>query len=184
MTERMDQHLSDLVDEVTSLRYAGGVTRWHTMPHLGEQSVAEHSGQAVSLILMLHPNPSISLVKAMSWHDTAERHVGDVPAPVRRVNKEFSDHYERCEEEFMKETHPAAWNAIGSLTALEFAWLKAVDVLELIMYCGDQQLLGNSHAKVVQERAVAWLVQNARTPHEVVEFLRVYLAKGGARSYA
>lgn len=176
--------MNDLVNEITSLRYAGGCLRWHTLPIHGTQSVAEHSGQAVSLMLMLHPSPSVDLIKAMMWHDTSERHAGDVPAPVRRDNPAFAEHYEKVETNFMQDTHPVAYTAMCRLSDNDRAWLKAVDVLELVMFCGDQRLLGNQHAHVVEKRAIEWLVKSESTPVPVIHFLDQYVSTKGARSYA
>lgn len=157
--------------EILSLRSSGLVSRWHTVPTLHRQNVAEHSGQAVSLLLMLHPSPSLSLIKAMLWHDTSERYCGDVPAPVRRMNKTFSDMYEHVEELFMESDHPVAHKATQELTQSEREWLRAIDVLELILYCQDEVMLGNGRFGVICARAEGYLKNSHSTPVEVLNFL-------------
>lgn len=172
--------------EIESLRASGHTRRWHTFPHLGDsQTVAEHSGQAVSLLLLLHPSPSVSLIKALMWHDTAERIAGDVPAPIRRMNPDFAEHYELVEAKIHDEHHPSVARAMASLTIEELTWLKAIDVLELVMHCHDMWMLGNRHALIVRDRGVGYLENERKTPPIVLEFLNHYLTQdGGPRSFA
>lgn len=157
--------------EILSLRASGLVSRWHTVPTLHRQNVAEHSGQAVSLLLMLHPKPSLNLIKAMMWHDSAERHCGDVPAPVRKENQALSKEYELSEIGFTHEHHPTAYYAQANLTVEERAWLKAIDVLELILYCQDEVTLGNGRFGAICARAEGYLKNSHSTPVEVLNFL-------------
>lgn len=170
------------VDEILSLRASGYTKRWHTLQHLGQaQTVAEHSAQALSLLLLLHPNPSMDLVKAVLWHDSAERVVGDVPAPVRRKNALLSSVYEQAEEQFFHDEAPTAADALDELDLDDRAWLKAVDVLELLLWCYDQIMLGNSHCEIVANRAMTYL-SGEDIPGPVREF--VAATKNNRRSFA
>jgi 5'-deoxynucleotidase YfbR-like HD superfamily hydrolase len=170
--------------EILSLRASGHTKRWHTLQIIGEQTVAEHSAQAVSLLFMLYPgDPSTNLTKALLWHDSSERYVGDSPAPARRDNPEFSRSYEAVEHIFMLAAHPFAFHALSLLTDTERAWLKAIDVLELLLFCGDQSLLGNTHLNVVAGRALNYLRTDTNTPKEVLEFVDEY-QDHGPRSFA
>lgn len=169
--------LEKIWNQCRSLRASGNVKRWHTLPIIGQQTVAEHSGQAVSLLLLLHPNPSLRLIKAVMWHDSSERAVGDVPATARRYH-EFYEAYSKAENEFMMNEHPSVYDAIAWLDPVELNWLKAVDLLELIMFCDDQFWLGNRQMKIVQNRAIAWMKRNENTPIEVQNFLAHYEING------
>jgi 5'-deoxynucleotidase YfbR-like HD superfamily hydrolase len=164
--------------EIMSLRFSGHVSRWHTLPFYGSQTVAEHSGQALSLLFMLYPgDPSIELIKALLWHDSAERHVGDMPAPVRRANAELAEAYEAAEMQFLLREHPVAHSAISNLTSDDLKWLKAIDVLELLLWCGDQKMLGNQHVVFVERRALGYL-ERPEIPEEVTKFVVEYREKG------
>lgn len=170
--------MSDLMSEfreTMSLRASFLVKRWHVMPTIREQTVGEHSGQAVQLLLMLHPDPSMSLVKALLWHDTSERVVGDVPAPAKRAHPEFCKFYEAYEERIQREMHPST---IVELMPSDHRWLKAIDVLELVLHMGDEILLGSKHAVIVSKRARKYLRDSADTPAEVSAFLDAYEAFG------
>lgn len=163
---------SERVQEVLSLRASGHVRRWHTIATLGDtQTVSSHSAQALSLLLLLHPSPSVDLIKAVLWHDSAERVVGDVPAPVRRANAVFSDEYEREESRFFGEQAPTAMRAMLDLSDDDKRWLKAVDTLELLLYCYEQVMLGNSHFRIIAKRARSYLKHGASPSQEFTEFV-------------
>lgn len=160
------------MEQIQSLRASGHVRRWHTVHHLKEQSVAEHSAQAVSLLLLLHPNPSVDLIKAMLWHDSAERHVGDMPAPVRRDAPELACAYEAAESRFF-ELHTTVFSAMARLTEEDWRWLKAIDTLELFLYCHDEMFLGNQHFAIIEKRARSYLAQGGdKVPEQVTQFVQ------------
>ncbi len=158
-----------ICDEAMSLRASGHVARWHTLQHVNRQTDAEHSAQALSLLLLLHPDPSVNLIKSLLWHDSAERVCGDMPAPIKRENPELSAHYEAAEMSFF-EIHPTVIDAMTKLTEDERLWLKAVDVLELLLYCHDEIAMGNSHFEIIEKRARQYLA-SAVTPIEVTQFV-------------
>src|SRR3990167_4251093 len=64
-------------------RQAGRVERLHTVPHHVPHSVASHSWSVAVLILLLHPKPSVRLLKAALLHDAAEAEIGDLPSPSK-----------------------------------------------------------------------------------------------------
>ncbi len=158
----------DQITKILSLRASGHVKRWHTLPHFGEQTDAEHSAQALTLLFLLHPDPSVNLIKAMLWHDFAERYAGDVPAPARRENPTFALEYEKAENKFFAE-HGLMTEVFNQLDEDDWHWLKAIDTLELLLWCHDQMLLGNSHARIVAKRARGYL-QSEVIPAQVKQF--------------
>lgn len=171
----------DDVVEALSLRASGLVKRWHTLSTLREQTVAEHSAQALSLLFLLHPSPSIPLVKAVLWHDSAERWCGDVPAPVRRENRALADAYLLAEIEHTRKNHPSA---LFDLTLDEQRWLKAIDVLELWLHCRDEVFMGNRHFEIVANRAYDYLFSERADTPDVVKWFVARVASEGYRSFA
>lgn len=168
------------VEEIQSLRASGHVKRWHVVHNINQQTVAEHSAQAVSLLLLLHPNPSVDLIKAMLWHDCAERHVGDMPAPVRRAAPNLATEYERAEQDFI-ELHVTPFSAMARLTEEDWRWLKAIDTLELFLYCHDEMMLGNQHFAIIEKRARGYLATaGASVPIEVTQFVARFQSKSFA----
>lgn len=127
-------------ERVLATREAGNVRRCHVVPHHGEYTVGKHSYDAASLLCVLHPNPSANLIKAVLWHDGAERWLGDMPAPAKWWDVELGRIYEKTEERVLR-----LWGLSVSLTDEELSWLRAVDRIELLLWCLDQQKLGNHH---------------------------------------
>lgn len=130
-------------DRILAAREAGNVRRCHVVPHHGDYTNGKHSHDALSLLFILHPDPSINLIKAVHWHDGAERWVGDMPAPSKIFNPALRDEYERSERIALRrwEMH----EGVESLTVEEAHWLRAIDALELMLWCMDQEALGNRH---------------------------------------
>lgn len=163
---------------VAATREGGAVLRCHTVPHNGRYDVAQHSFGAVSLLLILHPNPSLDLIKATQWHDVAERWMGDMPAPAKWSNPVLGEAYAEVEDGIMK-----ALDLLPDLTDEDHEWLKAVDTLDLWLWCRSEEAMGNRNVvqmrqaceKVLGERRsagvipdVAWLffIQTRGQTHE------------------
>lgn len=128
-----------LITQVRATREAGTVRRCHIVPHHGQYNIAQHSYGAVSLLLLLHPEPSLNLIKAVQWHDVGERWLGDMPAPAKWSNPELGAVYEAAEERVLK-----TLGLLPDLTEEEVNWLKAVDTLELLLWCREEAALGNA----------------------------------------
>ena len=157
------------VREVLSLRAAGHVKRWHTVRTLQQQTVAEHCHHCLSLLLLLHPKPSIDLIMAMQWHDSAELRLGDIPAMAKRNQDVFAEACADIEDLFTRETHETVWNAQNALTAEDWSWIKAIDTLELILWARDEVALGNESARLIMARGRAYIRDDA--PSEVKTLL-------------
>lgn len=160
-------------DQILYLRAAGYVKRWHTAPIIGSQTDAEHSAQALNLLFHLHPNPSTKLIKAVLYHDSAELVCGDMPAPIRKNNKKLAEAYEEAELNFFSQ-FDGVFNVLVTLTVNEKEWLKAIDTLELVLFCDDQILMGNKNLIPVKSRALDYLQNWIGTPAEVINFLSNY----------
>ena len=133
------------VDRVKATREAGNVQRFHVVPHVGEYTVGKHSYDAVSMLLVLHPTPSINLIKALIWHDGAERWVGDMPRPAPKYNSHLFDAYDKA--------HMAAlqtwemYEGFEYLSGEDYKWLNAIDILEAWVWCQEQIAFGNRHCE-------------------------------------
>lgn len=153
---------------VLAAREAGNVRRCHVVPYHGDYTVGKHSYDALSLLLILNPEPSFNLVKAVLWHDGGERWVGDMPAPAKWYDRELGKAYERAEERASK-----LWQLHVSLTPDEDSWLRAVDRIELWLWCIEQQQLGNNHIHLFIEHLERWFNENEdQMPKACVEFVK------------
>lgn len=66
------------------------VNRWHSHPShklrdSGDRTDGHH-GRCVQLLLLLHPNPDVDLIRRVAFHDTCESGLGDVSGGAKRKN--------------------------------------------------------------------------------------------------
>ena len=133
------------VDRIKATREAGNVRRFHVVPHVGEYTVGKHSYDAVSMLLVLHLNPSIHLVKALLWHDGAERWVGDMPRPAVSYNEALFHAHDQAHMSALQTWE--MYEGFEFLTDEDFRWLNAIDTLESWVWCQDQIAFGNRHCE-------------------------------------
>jgi 5'-deoxynucleotidase YfbR-like HD superfamily hydrolase len=159
--------MPDNVVRALRFREGGHVERCHVIPHQGSYSVGSHSWQAATLLLVLHPDPSIALLKAVLLHDVQERWVGDLPIPSGEVFLDLKKEYETAENRILD----ALEIDLGhSLTHKDYVWLKAVDRVELLLWCLDQEALGNRHVVRVHEN-IERCLKGMTLPQEMIDFL-------------
>ncbi len=150
-----------MTDIFLKLRSAGQVQRDHTRPHIGSYSIAEHCYQCLNIVLQYHPNPSIDLIKAVVYHDSAEMIVGDVPAPAKWRFDSLRHAVRNAEFQILKELRLAR---VLDLDPDSQHWLDAVDLLEFGLWCCDQLDLGNRLVYVALERVIARFQDSAPPP--------------------
>lgn len=163
--------LVNTIKELTTLRQAGYVRRWHTAQHvIGSQNDAEHSAQALTILFMLHPTPSVNLCKVMLWHDMGELWVGDSPSwPALRQNEDLRIAYKAAESRQIAINYPSLNEALGKLTEDDQQWIRECDLLELCMFCLDQIQAGNNNFRSIFERGIEFL-HSMQTHVRVAEF--------------
>jgi 5'-deoxynucleotidase len=109
---------------------AGGVQRYHANPGMARlgQTNADHQGRCVQLLLALHPDPSVALIRAVALHDLGERWAGDLPAPFKQAQPEIAAAHAEAEQEFAE----AAWGKEmpDDLDSADLRWLALIDKLE------------------------------------------------------
>lgn len=155
---------------VRELRRAGHVTRTHTTLHHGSYEVSKHSYGALTLLLILHPDPSVNLIKCVNWHDSAERYLGDMPSPAKRTYEILGAYYEAAEAEMLTKLDVP----IAKLTSLDRQWLSAVDVLELWLWCLDQKHMGNDHTQNILRDVTKSLATADWLPRPCKDFFESY----------
>ena len=64
---------------LAQLYLSGSVQRWHMNPIMARtgQTLADHQGRCVLLLLALHGAPSFALIRAMATHDVGEVGAGE-----------------------------------------------------------------------------------------------------------
>lgn len=158
------------IHKIRAVLEGGKTERTHTTPHHGSYSVAEHSWGVVTLLAILHPNPSRDLILAGLWHDVHERWTGDIPAPAKWcLGKVVVDELKRFE------------NAIESSLEINFdlstedlKWLKVCDMLEFWLWSVDQIALGNQNANEGRKNAVYWFNTHSDDVPDIVQDFMVH----------
>lgn len=104
---------------------AGFVKRWHTHLMPVEQNLGHHQWGVAVIIALLHPNPSVKLLKAALLHDVHEKSLGDWPHTAKAENPALAEFEKAFERKFRMEH-----NIDYKLEADEQLWLTFADRLE------------------------------------------------------
>lgn len=127
--------------KVINAYQSGKVVRYHANPMFSrlQQTNADHQWGCAVLVLMLHPNPSISLICKCLLHDAGEKWTGDIPYPIKLEEPDLCADFAAVEEKFsMMKGVP-----VFELTEEEALWLKMVDRLECVMLSDTYLNCGN-----------------------------------------
>lgn len=173
--------MEEKIKQIRMLREGGNVKRCHALYHNDPgYTDGKHSFDAVSMLLVLHPDPHMDLVKYMLWHDMGERYVGDLPASAKWASPELRACYEILEKTVLKSKLPAIIAAWDRLSADDRTWVAALDMLEFRMWCEDQIAAGNNHVHQAHRsirRALNEFSDAGHMPKEVQQFIQ----EGGAK---
>jgi 5'-deoxynucleotidase len=135
------------------LRKGGRVTRWHTIPTLKGETVAQHTYGVMSMLVDLcNGKPSSKLLIAALFHDIAEQYTGDIPATTKWHYPQIAEAIKEAELDI--ETR---MGALVELTEEEKLLLKAADMLDLCWFCLEERSLGNKHVVEVYERGLDYI---------------------------
>jgi hypothetical protein len=143
-------------DQIEATREGGAVERCHVVRHSALYDNAQHTYGALNLLLLLHPEPSLRLIKAVQWHDVPERWTGDVPATAKWMCPVLREALALIEEPIMRR-----FGLHQELTEEDKAWLLGVDVLELWLWCREHQ--DELHPQQVMNTCAHYLVVHKDT---------------------
>jgi 5'-deoxynucleotidase YfbR-like HD superfamily hydrolase len=156
------------IDKVLRARQAGGVRRCHTTPHHGEYKNSEHSCQMLLLLDVLNPKAPLRLWRAILYHDLHEFYTGDVPGSVGSIDLELRAAFESAGEIVSEHF---GWS-VPDLSEDERRWLKALDKLELYLWCHDELNMGNDHVTPILDLLLRWFDENkVSVPYTVRSFV-------------
>ena len=153
---------------VAALRECSHVERAHTVRHNGSYTNGQHSFDMMTLAYTLMPVVTRNIMLAIMFHDFPERWTGDMPGPAKSEDGEFSKRMAIIEARIAKKM---GW--VIELEEGERIWLKALDKLELLLWCHDQLHMGNQNVLTITGILAAWFSNN-QVPTEVVDFVSNY----------
>jgi len=115
-------------NNILNVYESGKVLRYHSNPVMARlfQTDADHAWGCAALLFVLHPSPSLELIKAAIFHDSGERWAGDMPAPAKWKNPKLAEDHATVEKELADEKGIPTFE----LDEEEENWLKFVDRLE------------------------------------------------------
>lgn len=157
------------VQKVIAAREAAQVKRGHTYFSFQQDTVGVHSFNMLNLLFALHPEPSSNLIRAVLFHDIAERYAGDIPGPAKRASPELKKASQALEA--------SVENALDmhvDLSEDERRWLKGVDKLEFYMWASEEAAMGNYQVAGKAEAMKEGLLSDPRTPQAVKDFAMEY----------
>ena len=157
-------------ERIRFLREAGPIPRCHTFGAPDPaHTLALHSWGALNLLLVLHPAPSLDLVKAVQWHDAHERYTGDIPAPVKWASPKLREALAELEARIDRYfgTGPA-------ISENDRLWLVCVDLLDLLLMAQERRALGDFRFLQVVGEASRWFSTH-RVPVQVARVLESYI---------
>lgn len=125
--------------QLGQIRDGANVTRWH-VERVTPQRNSEHC-HGVAVILCFICDPSSNLIKAGLFHDLAEKHAGDMPAPIKWEYPEFAKMLAELENRCLDRLGLAI-----ELTREEERLLKIADYLDASYYMLEQRRWGNRYA--------------------------------------
>jgi len=113
------------------VRRGAAVKRFHTIPTIHENTVGQHTFGCLALLHVLYDDISLELVKYVLMHDISEQVTGDIPSPAKK----------------------RGYVTVNSLSYLSYLLptiderdrrrMKLVDVLDGMLFCIEERLLGN-----------------------------------------
>ena len=159
----------------TDMRLAGRVQRYHTWPHLREQSVGEHSWQLARLLMQFYPEAPAHMFAYIVRHDAGELQTGDIPFPTKAQNPVLKKEMDRLEGVAVQEME-TLWGMAPSpsLSVEETIIVKICEFVEMWEWALEESLLGNAYAAVVARRCLAALAERT-IPAKIAARYRLYM---------
>lgn len=133
-------------------RLAGEVLRYHTWPHIRQQSVGEHTWQVLRILFKIAPQYiTTEYVEFIVLHDVAEIGVGDPPFPVKRNNPQLKHIMDELEDKHLA--------AMGEKLPVISPQLKCIfkyaELIEMWEWGLEEVMRGNKMAQMVADRCAA-----------------------------
>ena len=159
-------HADNKTRKIKFLREAAAVRRCHTIPIIGNYEVGSHTFNMLSMLRIIFPEASRSLIWAILEHDVPERLTGDIPSPVKWFGLINRKELKVLESEILEcvlgKDHEK------DLSPEELKILVTLDIFELALFCRDQLMLGNRNLESMLSRIHNFVKRNAGNFHPLV----------------
>jgi 5'-deoxynucleotidase YfbR-like HD superfamily hydrolase len=138
------------------MRLAGRVLRYHTWPHLRQQSIGEHSWQLLRIVLCVAGDDlRAEVMRHIVTHDVGEHACGDIPYPVKKNNPDLKTIMDGLEHSALQEMSEY-WGMPPSpdLSPEERFLVKVCEMIEMAEWGLEEVASGNRQAALVSRRCL------------------------------
>jgi len=153
---------------------SSGVSRFHAVPGLAQQTIAQHSWGVSMLCQYFNPECRKELVLAALTHDCTELVTGDIPATAKWESPELKIILDQIESKTEQE-----WGIQFTLDEDEKRLLKLCDGLEGMNYCLERRRHGELEASVVFYRWADFIMGKFVLNEKETEFFSTLINKMG-----
>jgi 5'-deoxynucleotidase YfbR-like HD superfamily hydrolase len=134
------------------------VTRFHTVPTIHNETVAQHQGIVAGLIACIWPEAPAEIYRYAALHDVGEFATGDIPSPVKRTLSgtsrfDFNAAVESLEQSSFNQNSVQPTELSESLRR-DF---KLFDNLAGMVTCYHERRLGNTATAAPFENFAAYI---------------------------
>lgn len=130
--------------DISKILESANVERFHAVPKLTGQTIAQHSWGVSMLVQYFNPECRKELVLAALTHDCAELVTGDVPATTKWDNPELKMTLAMVEDRVERQ-----WGIKFDLDSEEQRLLKLCDAMEGMNYCVERAEMGEIAASTI-----------------------------------
>ncbi len=156
------------LDRLRAQLEGGRVKRCHTVNIIGHYDNAQHSFNMLLIYCEMHPNPHPDTMRAILYHDLAERYTGDLPAPslteFPELRKGIKDVEAHCR---------AVMGIDFQLSECEANWVHCIDKIEHWIWAHRQLLMGNTLV-LSHVRKLASILSDLEIPVPLQELIAHY----------
>ena len=159
---------------ISKVLESSGVSRFHAVPGLAQQTIAQHSWGVSMLCQYFNPECRKELVLAALTHDCTELVTGDIPATAKWESPELKVILDQIESKTEQE-----WGIQFTLDEYEKRLLKLCDGLEGMNYCIERRRQGDLEASVVFYRWADFVMGKFALNDKEIEFMSGLINKMG-----
>lgn len=143
-----DHTLSEELVRMANVLESGEVQRFHAVPSVPMQSVAQHAWGVTVMATFIKVDPSPNLAMACLVHDAPELYTGDIPFTAKREIPEMADLLAIAENHYEKEF----LFSMPRITEAERLVLKMADMIEGLRWAVLNERVPDSGFQVVADR--------------------------------
>lgn len=145
-------------------RRAGQVRRYHTLPTIQTQTVADHCWHVLRIYMEIWGSPPEHVTPWIVHHDSAECVVGDVPFGAKASLPRLGSDLAAAEEGIVVSNVQAC--AEHRTDPVDDWRIKACDLLEMVEFGWEELRLGNTLGEEIARNAGRALLRHCERPPE------------------